>query len=211
MSNFKSILLCDDHTLFGSGISELLTNNGYAVTAVSSSDDCIHCIEQNQYDVFLCDLNIDQKTGFEIYEQMKVFLKKTNVFLLTSYYEDFLIQKAEKIGFSGYLTKETSIEELILAIEMQTGDPFFTTISPISTTTPIEGTKEFSINKIKLSKQEKEIIKWIVKGKTSKEIGLTLFISKATVETHRRNINRKLELKTIGSLIQYAHENNLID
>jgi DNA-binding NarL/FixJ family response regulator len=211
MSNFKSILLCDDHTLFGSGISELLTNNGYDVTAVSSSDDCITFIKHNQYDVFLCDLNIDQKTGFEIYEQMKVFLKKTNAFLLTSYYEDFLIQKAQKIGFSGYLTKETSIEELILAIEMQKGDPFFTTLTPILNNAHIEGTKDFSINKIKLSKQEKEIIKWIVKGKKSKEIALILFISKATVETHRRNINRKLELKTIGSLIQYAHENNLID
>ncbi len=211
MSNYKSILLCDDHTLFGSGISELLTNNGYDVTAVSSSDDCITLIKQNQYDAFLCDLNIDQKTGFEIYEQMKVFLKNTKAFLLTSYYEDFLIQKAEKIGFSGYLTKETSIEELILAIEMQTGDPFFTTLTPILNNAHIEGTKDFSINKIKLSKQEKEIIKWIVKGKKSKEIAIILFISKATVETHRRNINRKLELKTIGSLIQYAHENNLID
>lgn len=211
MSNSKSILICDDHTLFGSGISELLINNGYNVRAVSKSEECITLLKKKQFDVFLCDLNIDEKTGFEIYEQMRVFLKKTNVFLLTSYYEDFLIQKAQKIGFSGYLTKETSIEELMLAIEMQTGEPFFTTLTPSLSNTPIEGTKEFSVNKIKLSKQEKEIIKWIVKGKTSKEIGLTLFISKATVDTHRRNINRKLQLKTIGSLIQYAHENNLID
>lgn len=207
----KKILICDDHSLFVSGLSELLTNLGYSVTVVSSSVDCIEALKENQFDVFLCDLNVDEKTGFEIYEQMKIFLKKTNSFLLTAYYEEFLILKAQKIGFSGFLTKETSIEDLILAIEMKIGDLFFSTLSPLSKNNLISGTKEFSIQKIKLSKQEREIIKWIVKGQTSKEIGMTLFISKTTVDTHRRNINRKLELNTIASLIQYAHENNLID
>jgi DNA-binding NarL/FixJ family response regulator len=207
----KKILICDDHSLFGSGLSELLTNLGYSVAVVSSSVDCLKTLKQNQFDVFLCDLNVDERTGFEIYEQMKTFLKKTNTFLLTAYYEEFLILKAQKIGLNGFLTKETSIEDLILAIEMKIGGLFFSTLSPLSKNNLISGTKEFSIQKIKLSKQEREIIKWIVKGQTSKEIGMTLFISKTTVDTHRRNINRKLELNTIASLIQYAHENNLID
>jgi len=65
------------------------------------------------------------------------------------------------------------------------------------------------VNKFKLSKQEREIIKWIVQGKLSKEIGELLFISKTTVDTHRRNINRKLNVSSVGELIKFANENNL--
>lgn len=211
MLTSKKILICDDHSLFGSGISEILTNQGYDVTIVSTSENCIITLKQNQFDVFLCDLNIDTKTGFEIYDEVKSFLTKTNTFLLTAYYEEFLILKAQKIGFSGFLTKETSTEELIRAIEMNKNDPFYSTLTVSLKNNSIDGVKEFSVQKTRLSKQEKEIIKWIVKGKTSKEIGEHLFISKTTVDTHRRNINRKLELKSIGTLIQFAHENNLID
>jgi DNA-binding CsgD family transcriptional regulator len=60
-----------------------------------------------------------------------------------------------------------------------------------------------------LSKQEKEIIKLIIEGKKSKQIGEVLFISKTTVDTHRRNIHKKLEISNSSSLIKFAYENNL--
>ena len=66
-------------------------------------------------------------------------------------------------------------------------------------------TKQF-----RLSKQEKEIIKLIAEGKSSIEISELLFISKTTVSTHRRNINRKLEITNVGSLIKLVHENNIL-
>ena len=66
------------------------------------------------------------------------------------------------------------------------------------------------INQFKLSKQELAIIRQIVKGKTSEEISQILFISTTTVSTHRRNINRKLEITNVGSLIKLVHENNLL-
>jgi DNA-binding NarL/FixJ family response regulator len=207
----KKILICDDHSLFGNGVRELLRNKHYQVTLVSTSNSCLELLNKEQFDVFLCDLNIDSKNGFELYNEAKANLSKTMIFLLTAYTESFLITKAEKLGFNGFLSKETSYEELIYALEMKKSDSFFSSKNITLNKNSIEGTKEFSTQSIKLSKQEKEIIKWIVKGKTSKEIGEILFITKATVDTHRRNINRKLELKTIGSLIQFAHENSIID
>lgn len=207
----KKILICDDHTLFSASLSEMLKNRGFEVTTVTESTACIQLLNEGQFDVFLCDLNIDQKTGFEIFKIVKSNLTQTRVFLLTAYYDIFLEEKALKMGFNGYLTKDSTIKDIITAIELKKNAPFYSTLKKSAKNTKLESSKEFSIQKIKLSKQEKEIIKWIVKGKTSKEIGETLFITKATVDTHRRNINRKLELKTIGSLIQFAHENNLID
>ncbi len=207
----KKILICDDHTLFSASLSEMLKNRGFEVTTVSDSIAGIQQLKEVHFDVFLCDINIDQKTGFEIFEIVKSNITKTSVFLLTSYYEDFLELKASKMGFNGYLTKDSTIEDIITAIELKKNAPFYSTLKKSSTNQKIVGSKEFSVQKLKLSKQEKEIIKWIVKGKTSKEIGEILFITKATVDTHRRNINRKLELKTIGSLIQFAHENSIID
>jgi DNA-binding NarL/FixJ family response regulator len=207
----QKILICDDHSLFCSGISELLVKQGYHVTEVFNSEKCIEALKQNQFDIFLCDLNIDFKTGFDIFEEMKSTLTKSTSFILTSYYEEFLAEKAKKLGFQGFITKNALTDDILQALQLKKGSPFFSTLKVSSKNTTIENLTEFPINKLRLSKQEKEIIKWIVKGKTSKEIGEKLFISKMTVDTHRRNINRKLEIRTVGSLIQFAHANNIID
>jgi DNA-binding NarL/FixJ family response regulator len=211
MSTIKKILICDDHSLFGEGVKEILSNHAYEVTVVSSSERCVQEFENGHFDVFLCDLNIDKVNGFELFESLSAFLIDTNVFLLTAYHEDFLVEKAKKMGFNGFLTKEMSTEDFINAIEMELGAPFFSALSNPKNKQTIENTKEFSTNTFRLSKQEKEIIKLIAKGKTSKEIGEILFISKTTADTHRRNISRKLEINSIGALINFAHENNLCD
>ena len=211
MLSNKKILICDDHSLFCSGISELLVKHGHHVTEIFNSAKCIEALKEREFDIFLCDLNIDNKTGFDIFEEMKSNLTNSTSFVLTSYYEDFLAEKSKKMGFQGFLTKDALTEDILHALQLKKGSPFFSTLKASKKYVIIENTTEFPINKLRLSKQEKEIIKLIVKGKTSKEIGEKLFISKMTVDTHRRNINRKLEIKTVGSLIQFAHANNIID
>jgi DNA-binding NarL/FixJ family response regulator len=129
--------------------------------------------------------------------------------ILTAYYEDFLIKKAEKLGINAFLKKETSAEELINVIETETSAPFYTNKNSNKTVNEFQVTDNSVINKFRLSNQEKEIIKYIVEGKTSKEIAQLLFITKNTVDTHRKNINRKLEINSNSTLIKFANENNL--
>lgn len=181
----------------------------YEVHLVHTSESCKQFLSEQPVDVFICDLNIDSKDGFVLIEEAREFLKHTKVIILSAYFEDFLIRKAEKMKLAAFLKKESTCEELIRAIESQSGE-FYTkeAVSNPNGFTKIDGS--FS-NKFKLSNQEREIIKWIVKGKTSKEIAEILFISKLTVDTHRRNINRKLEITNSGSLIQFAYENHLYD
>jgi DNA-binding NarL/FixJ family response regulator len=160
-------------------------------------------------DVFICDLNIDNTDGFVLIEELKNELERTKIIILTAYFEDFLIQKAERLGINAFLRKETTAEELIRVIELQPNTPFYTNKNFKKTSNPFTLIDESVANKFRLSKQEKEIIKLIIEGKKSKQIGEVLFISKTTVDTHRRNIHKKLEISNSSSLIKFAYENNL--
>ena len=108
-----------------------------------------------------------------------------------------------------FLKKETTVEELIDVIDRKQEEGFYSQPTPFSKQNAFLNQDENFVNKFKLSKQEREIIKWIVQGKLSKEIGELLFISKTTVDTHRRNINRKLNVSSVGELIKFANENNI--
>jgi DNA-binding NarL/FixJ family response regulator len=207
----KKIIICDDHTLFLSGLSEILksTNNNYEIIVFSDSNACKSYIKQNTIAVFICDLNINNVDGFLILDELKNELKNSKTIILTAYFEDFLIQKAERMGINAFLKKETSVVELIDVIESPINMPFYTNKKHTKITNNYCIADGTIINKFRLSKQEKQIIKLIVQGKTSKEIADNLFISKTTVDTHRKNINKKLEITNSSSLIKFAYENNL--
>jgi DNA-binding NarL/FixJ family response regulator len=207
----KNIVICDDHALFLSGLSEILNKFGadYNVVTFNDSQSCKSYVQQNKVDVFICDLNIDNVDGFVLIEELKAELNGAKIIILTAYYENFLIKKAEKLGINAFLRKETTSDELIDVIEFKNDFPFYTNKNN-SISRNSFGSIDDSIGaKFRLSKQEKAIIKYICQGKTSKEIATILFITKNTVDTHRKNINRKLELSNTSTLIKFANENNL--
>ena len=207
----RNIVICDDHILFSSGLFEILKKFGedYNVLTFNDSKSCKTYILQNKVDVFICDLNIDNVDGFILIQELKDALKDAKIIILTAYYENFLIKKAQKLGIDAFLRKETSLEELVDVIESEKNTPFYTNKNNIKTINEFDSKDESTVNKFRLSKQEKEIIKCIVEGKTRKEIATLLFITKNTVDTHRKNIGRKLEIKNNSSLIKFANENNL--
>jgi DNA-binding NarL/FixJ family response regulator len=209
----KQIVICDDHLLFLNGISALLKNTGnnYFISKFSDVHSCKQHLLQNTADVFICDLNINNFDGFLLLEELKPQLKNTKTIILTAYYEDFLIQKAKRMGIDAFLKKETTSEELISVIESNKNQEFYTNKNYKKSVSVYSTIDESIINKFRISKQEKEIIKLIIKGLTSKEISNILFIAKTTVDTHRKNIYKKLEISNSSSLIKFAHENNLLD
>jgi DNA-binding NarL/FixJ family response regulator len=207
----KNIVICDDHILFSSGLFEILKKFGedYTILTFNDSKSCKTYILQNQVDVFICDLNIDNVDGFILIQELKDALKDAKIIILTAYYENFLIKKAQKLGIDAFLRKETSLDELVDVIESEKNTPFYTNKNNIKTINEFDSKDESTVNKFRLSKQEKEIIKFIVEGKTSKEIAKILFITKNTVDTHRKNIGRKLEINNNSTLIKFANENSL--
>lgn len=207
----KKILICDDHILFGNGIAEIINRSDIdsQVIVVNPSLKCAEQIRKHPIDVLICDLNIDETDGFTLIESVKNYLLKTKIIILTAYYEDYLIEKARKAGIAAFLKKETTPDELLHVIEdTEINEFYFQKIK--STNSDFKAYDAKFSKQFRLSKQEKEIIKLIVEGKSSIEISELLFISKTTVSTHRRNINRKLEIANVGSLIKLVHENNIL-
>lgn len=204
------VLICDDHFLFGNGVKEILDKYGFDSTFVSTADECKKLLNSESFEIFLCDINLHDINGFDLLEEMKPRLTHTSVYILSGYHEHYLVEKARKLGLNGYIAKESKPEdfvELLIA-----GHKDFLDLSNLKKSGPIQipNVKEFEPKTILLSKQEKKIIQLVAQGLSSKEIGDKLFISKNTVDTHRRNINRKLDLNSVGALITFAHENGLI-
>ncbi|ATP56527.1 hypothetical protein CPT03_08590 [Pedobacter ginsengisoli] len=211
LSLVKKIVICDDHILFSSGLTELLKKsaNEYDIISFKDSESCKSHLQKHDADIFICDLNIDNIDGFVLIYELKKDLNNTKIIILTAYYEDFLIQKAEKAGINAFLKKETEAKELIEVIEMPVNAPFYTNKAVKRFNNLFQEIDVTVAGKFKLSAQEKHIIRLIIAGKSSKEIAGELFISKTTVDTHRRNIHRKLEIGNSASLIKFANENNL--
>ncbi len=208
----KRILICDDHFIFTNGLSQLLkqANQTYEIESVNDSRSCEKILENQKFDVFFCDLNIDKLDGFSLISKMKNQLLSTRTLIISAYCESFLIKKVQQAGIQGYLKKDSNLVDLIEAIESQ--EPFYTNVSTFNQPKNdfSELDEKFQV-KFKLSKQEKMIIKLVISGNTSKEIAVALFISKSTVDTHRRNINRKLGVTNISSITKFVHENQLLD
>ncbi len=203
----SNILICDDHQLFCTGIAEVLKKNQLDVTTCFNSKSCEKLIRNNKFDVFVCDLNIDGSDGFELISTLKQFLQHTRIIILSAYYEPFLIEKAQKIGVHAFLKKDTSMDELLEVIFSK--EVFVGVEKQSETLNYFQENDKKVVNTFKLSKQEKQIVKLILAGKTSQQIAETLFISKNTVDTHRTNINRKLEISNVASLLQFASLYNI--
>lgn len=208
----KTILICDDHTLFLSGIIGLLetAGHGYRVAGFTDAESCKAYATQHAVDVLLCDLNIGSVDGFTLIDELRPLLPQARILILSAYFEDFLIQKARKKGVNGFLKKETTADELIEAIEADDAAGFLTNANETAKKNAFTELDEQAVKRFRISKQEKEIIRLIVEGKSSKEIADILFISKMTVDTHRRNIYKKLDISNSSSLIKFAHENHLL-
>ncbi len=192
------ILICDDHQLFCLGLKEVIKQNipDAQIRTSNSKSQCLEVLKQQQIDVLICDIKIGAENGLQLIDQNRELLKGINIIVLSGLYEEYLLSKAQAIGVNYFLKKEACVEELLPAIY---GEPT-TKLKPSLYQNSDKPLLDF------LSKKEKEIIKLITEGMQSKEIAEKLFISKTTVDTHRRNIHRKLKTNNSGDLLRLVYE-----
>lgn len=205
------ILLCDDHKLFVEGIGEKLKHLEFECNFVTSSKEFKNEVEHCFYDIILCDINIAGINGFDLLQEFRSRLIGSRIYILSGYQEQYLIEKAQKMNLEGFLFKDISIDKLLEVLRLEKGHEFIYPDFIKGYSMIPEPIKEIQPKAFILSKQEKKIIQLICEGLTSQEIGNRLFISKHTVDTHRRNILRKLDLCSTVALINFAHENVILD
>ncbi len=211
------ILIADDHPLIAEGIKNTFENKDdfQVLAVVNNGKEAISFIEENTIDIALLDINMPIMDGIECAKIITSEFTNVKVAMLSMYQESSIIKNLISIGVKGYMLKTIPSDELILAVNsIYNGKEYFT--SGV-TKALISDTNSPSFHQFhqksplleELTTREIEIIKYISQGLTNTQIGIKLFISPRTVDTHRTNIMRKINVHNVASLIRFAFQNGL--
>ena len=196
----NKVIIIDDHKIFGEGFCSLLENNKFRVKRVfQSPKKALYYLERNLVDIVFCDINMPEINGIDLIKKIKKTNLSCKVIMISMYTQKNIIKKALNNNADGYLTKNCSIED----IKKVVSNSFLPQKKiEVKTVEKNINNDEFSI-KFSLTNREKEIIAEILKEKSNSEIAEILQISKRTVETHRKNIMLKLNVKnSIGIAVK---------
>ena len=210
-SPFK-ILLADDHVMFRRGVRSLIQGmeNVEVVGEAGDGLELLRLMKDIHPHLVIMDISMPNLRGLEATREIKSLDPGVKVLILSMHKEREYLYHALTAGAEGYLLKEDADGELIAAIEtLRRGGTF---ISPLLSNQMADifvdqfqtGGEPRIATEDPLTIREREIVKLIAEGKSSKEIGELLFISSRTVQHHRANIMRKLNLKKTADLIKFA-------
>ncbi|MCE2743471.1 MAG: response regulator transcription factor [Fluviicola sp.] len=206
------VLIVDDHKLIVEAWTNILnTVSNFAVCGCAdNAEDALFLAHRHRPDIILMDINLKGSSGFEATESIINQLPKTKVIALSIHDDLSIVKKIFTIGATGYLTKNSSKKELIESIQkVFDGEKYICEeIKERFLASAMNGNDENA--KKELTSKEIEIVKFITKGLTSKEIGEMLNISNRTVDTHRHNILKKLDIPNAAQLSSWAKEKGYV-
>lgn len=212
------IHLADDHQVLIDGLSNLLqTVSNFEVAGTSLDGTTVYDdVVKDLADVLILDISMPKKDGIVTLKEFKEKQLPCKVIILSSYDDLKIIKEVMKLGAKGYLTKNCAGENIIEAVEaVYQGQEYFSDAVREKIFNSFMDSPKLNHNVIIenpiLSPREIEIIILIALEYSGKEISEKLFISSHTVETHRKNIMKKLNIKSTIGLVKYALKNNLIN
>lgn len=208
MENVK-LLVVDDHPMLRGGIVSLFGRmDGVDVVAeAENGEEALKRIEQTMPDVVLMDINMDGKLDVHTTETIKQQWPNVKVLAFSMHEEVQVIRKMLKAGASGYLLKNASHQEVKKAIEtVVKGDNYFCQEVLDIMTQSLTSDGEAENEDVVLSNREKEVLHYVAKEYTNQEIADKINISLRTVETHKRNLVKKLRVKNVVGLVRFALE-----
>ena len=211
------ILIADDHTIFRQGLRMLLAQEE-DMEVVGEAADGIEALELAKGldpDVVLLDIEMPAMDGVKVAQKLKKSLPQIKIIVLTSYSDDQFLFEFLKLGVSGFVLKDSASQELIYSIrKSHEGKVFFdpaVSKKVMEKFSHVTGGKRDFINYGKLSDREKEVLQFVAEGYATKEVAEKLFISPKTVENHRANIMKKLNIRDRNALTKFALRLGLID
>ncbi len=206
------ILICDDHKIVRDGLRQILQQlQGVSlIEEAGSGSEALLLLKSNVFDIMLLDISLPDKNGLEVLKSVKEKWPSTNVLMLSMHPQEQYAIRAIKLGASGYLTKETASDELLLAVRrVSEGGKYISQTLAENLAHHLDKDKYQQKHDI-LSGREFEIMIKLANGKSLQEIGDELFISNKTVRTYRSRIMEKMELTKNTELTKYCIENKLI-
>ena len=209
------IVLVDDHTLFRTGLAGLLSQReGFDVVAdYGSGEEFLAALESLEVDVVFMDISMPGIDGAETTRRALEMRPELKIITLSMYGDDHYYTRMVVSGASGFLLKDSEIDEVYAAVESaMAGDSYFSSALLGSLTRNMSVLNALSPNEEdELSDREMEILVEVCRGLSNQEIADKLFISKRTVDKHRANILEKTGCKNTANLVVYAIKNHLVE
>lgn len=212
------VLLADDHQIVRDGIISILHGENEIVIVGEASNGCevLNILDHTEADVVIMDISMPQMDGIECLQKLKYRYPGIGVLVLSMFDEERYVTKVCEAGANGYILKDTGKEELVRAIKVVfSGKPFYSSeISQIIIENHLNGDNkigEMQTSLTSLSSREREVLTLILEEYANHEIADRLFISRRTVDTHKRNLLKKTKSKNITGLIKFALQNQLLD
>jgi len=207
------LLIADDHPVFRQGLRQIIkeTSDMSVTYEVSEGFEVLNAVRAGCCDAVLLDISLPGINGIDILKQLKKERPGLPVLMLTMHPEEQYAIRALKAGASGYLTKESTPDELVLAIrKVSAGGKYVSTSLAEKMAYELERTDEQALHGT-LSDREYQIMLLIASGKTITEIAGELSLSIKTISTYRARILEKMGIKNNAELTYYAIKNQLVD
>ncbi|RYU96496.1 response regulator [Emticicia agri] len=207
------ILIVDDHQILIDGIEAMLqdVDNFEVVGKLLDGKIALSYLAHNPVDILLTDLYMPKMTGIELTQRVKKEFPEVKVLALSVSYDVSIVHDLMDAGISGFILKTIGRGELIEAInEVSKGNVYFSREVSNEILRSLANRNDSEEETYRLTDREIEILKLIAQEFSNADIAKQLYISERTVETHRKNIYRKTNTKTIVGLIKYAVERKLI-
>ncbi|MBD1386695.1 response regulator transcription factor [Mucilaginibacter rigui] len=202
--------IVDDHPIVIEGLKTLLQHedNIHLVGGFCSGADILSYIRTNPVDLILLDITLPDINGMELCHMIKKESVMATILILSNHTERSIIMQTIQNGASGYLLKNSAVEELRYCIsEAVKGNICYSKAVMEIISRPSKNELQGAP---RLTRREKEILSMIASGKTSQVIGQELFLSPLTIDTHRKNLIQKFGVKNVAELIMAANQQQIL-
>lgn len=203
------VFLVEDHHLMRQGLAALLNSKEdiQVVGEAANGLEAVANVEAAGPDVVLMDLSMPNMNGLEATRQIKSRLPKVPVLILSMYNDPIFVARSLRAGASGYILKESMIEELTLAIRSVVAGGVF--LSPLVAVPIVQEFLQRTSSALEdgyeqLTDREREVFQLLAEGNSAPQIAKLLVISLPTVRSHQANLKRKLGLKNRAEIVRYA-------
>ena len=205
------ILLADDHAIVRDGLRSLLSSDGLQVVAQATDGrEAVRLAREHQPDLAILDVSMPILNGIDAAREIGSASPKTQAILLTVHSEDQYVMEAVRAGIRGYVLKTQVTEDLMRAIREVAGGALY--LSPSVSETVLRALRAKShASADPLTPREREVLRLIADGKTTKQVAQLLGVSAKTADAHRTRLMAKLDIHETATLVRYAIRRGLIE
>lgn len=206
------VMLADDHTILREALRSVLEREAdiEVVAEASNGLESLRTASEKKPDIVVMDIGMPDMGGIEVTRRLHAEQPSIRVLALSTFFDRHIVMQMLEAGASGYIAKSAGGDELLRGIrEVAAGRTYLSPEIAAVVIDGVRGKKEGEAGE-QLGRREREVLALLADGKTSHEIGQRLHIATSTVDVHRRNIMRKLDLHSVAELTKYAVRKGIV-